>query len=246
MLAGEVFVPSLVIGGVAATLAQVDQAAEALEAWPSTTVRPVLAPLGNPLAACDYHAAGAPYRHLFTSRPGHRGAAGAPVTRLAFIAALRAEGARARGNPAALFAGIVTAALAAFGSDESYAAEIARAAVAQSRARHHAAVRARLRQAVHRAVSACDARQGQFTCTVAQDGTGYCGTGACVFASGELATVRAAPGPGRLTWPVNSSAAGTSFDPSAALGALLAARPFAVAIKVSAADRAVATDEVAA
>jgi hypothetical protein len=240
------YVPCLVIGGVAATVAQAEQAADALEAWPSTTIRPVLRPLGNPLALCDYHAAAAPYRHLFASRAGRRGASGCPVTKLAFIRALRGAVTTAKGNPAALYSAVVAQALEAFARDESYAAEIARAAVAQSRARYSAALRARLRQAVHRAVSACDAHRGEFACTVGAQGTGYCGVGQCRFANGDLAGLEVTAAPGRLSWPANSAHAGLGFDPSGAMPLFLSARPFTVAVKVSSHDQARARDEAAA
>lgn len=228
---------TVAVGGVAVTLAQVDQAAEALEAWPSTTIKPVLGPLGNPLAECDYRSVAAPYKHLFPSRRGQRGASGQPSTKLAFIYALRQVSLACRENPASMYTALVAEALAAFGRDERYAAEIAREAVRQGRARHQAAARARLRSAIHRAVSACEARAGEFTCTY----RGVCGTGSCRFAAGDLVQVAEDAVPGRLTRPANH-VSGASFDPAAPLAAYLELRPYIVGVKVASADAARGSD----
>lgn len=229
-------------GGVTVTAGQAAAALGLLAASGGVMVRQVLAAAGNPLAGCDYHAAGGPYRRSVLLPPGGRGAAGRPAAKAAFMAALAAvlEQAAAA-EPARHFAADLAGARAAFVTDSGYAAAMAKAAVAVMEREHAASRRAALSQAVHRALSACDARRGEFACTAAA----ACGTGDCRFAAGPLAAAVVPAGPGRVPRPVNHARAGTGFGTAAAAAALEAAVPFAVAVRVCSADGSIAGDAVA-
>ena len=244
------------IGGVAVTAGQAARDADALARAGGVAIRQVLAASGSPLAACDYRAALAPFREPAArgaapvSRNGYgRGAAGRPAARTAFIAAIRAAlDAAEREEPAAVFAGGLAAASAAFGSDAAYAAAMADAAVQVLRREHAARLRALLSAAVRQAVTACDGERhrGGFSCAAVS----ACGTGDCALAgpplAGERMTVPAPPG--GLPRPANHGT-GRGFSVSAALAALEAAVPFSAAaaartVRVSGGDCARARDAV--
>jgi hypothetical protein len=232
----------VIIGGVAVTVQQAEEALEILRASPGMMVRQPLARSGHPLAICDYHAAAAPYR----LRPGDvppagRGAAGRHLTKPAFIVSvesvLAAERDRLRRSSeleravAALAVPVpreqVEAALAAFTEDHSYAAMMASAAVAVLRKKHVAVLRTTLRSAAREAVTACERLGGSFRCAAAAP----CGTGDCRLASGLL-TGLAVPeddsGQRSLTLarPGNHVAAGSRFSPDRMLSPLLERRPW--------------------
>lgn len=246
---------TVIVGGQPVTCAQAADALAALEAASGTMVRQVLTAAGSPLAACDYHAAAGPYlaRCLAAAACGHgRGAAGRPVTKMAFMAALRdaLDGALAA-EPARHFAADLARARAAFSADSGYAAAMAKAAVAVAAREHAAVLRTRVNSAVSRALSACGARSGQFTCAA----VAACGTGDCRFAgpgldSGSVPGMAVPAGAGRLPRPANhcsaSPAGGSGFSPAAALAALEAAVPFAVSRyrveRIRGADRAGSAD----
>lgn len=125
------------IGGVTVIAADAAAALRVLQAAGGIMVRQALAAAGNPLASCDYHAAALPYMTepylAACSADGEwgRGAAGRPVTRLAFMAALRAAlRAAEQAEPARAFAADLAAADRAFSSDSGYAEAMAKAAVA--------------------------------------------------------------------------------------------------------------------
>lgn len=108
------------IGGVTCTVEAARQAAAIMAASRTSAIAPVLGKAGNPLAACDYFGASAPYLFQMKrlAKTGRAGAAGRHVTKLAFTEAIKAaiDGAR-RADVASV--------LHAFASDERYAAAIA-------------------------------------------------------------------------------------------------------------------------
>ena len=239
------------VGGVTATYAQAAAALAALSRSGGVMVAQVLRAARSPLADCDYH--GASQQFLGRPSPGSpspggsstgRGAAGRPVTRQAFMAALAAalDAARAA-EPALHFAAEIGAARRAFAADAGYAAAMARAAVDVAGREHLSSLRLLLAQGSHRAVSACEARRGQFTCTE----TAACGTGGCRFASGALSQLTVPAGPGRMPRPGNHAslpARTRGFGLGPALAALEAAVPHVVGVRVAAADSVHAADAV--
>jgi hypothetical protein len=247
----------VVIGGVSVTCAQAASALDVLGRTGGAAIRQVLTAAGSPLAACDYPAAAAPLKDepfreipFPPSAAGYgRGAAGRPAARQAFIAAIEKVLRRAEtAEPARQFAAELAGARDAFSSDAGYAAAMAAAAVAVREKDHGARLRVQLAAAVHRALSACDSRRGEFSCAALS----ACGTGDCRLAEGPLAGLSmSAPAlTGRVPRPANHAQAGAGFGTSAALAALEAAVPFDVAgdvntVRVTGADHAVSADTVA-
>lgn len=231
------------LGGVTVTYAQASAALPVLAAASGVAVASVLKAARSPLADCDYRAAAAPFLGTGpagSGGPWGRGAAGRPVTRQAFMAAISAALAAARdAEPARHYAVTVHAARAAFASDSGYAAAMAKAAVTAAQREHAAALRAFLDEGVRRATASCAASQGQFTCTV----TAACGTGQCRFAAGVLASFDVPAGRGRIPRPA-SHVPGGGFSTAAALAALESAVPYVAGVRVSSGDCAVALDTV--
>ena len=215
---------SVQVGGVTVTYSEARSAAVILAASRTSAIAPVLAAAGHPLARCDYFAAAAPYLAEARRAPktGRAGAAGRHVTKNAFIDCVTAELRRAERSELAR-------ALGAFGTDERYAAAIAREAVAIRERLHAAGVRQRVRTAVTSAVAACAASRGQFSCALAS----ACGTGQCRFAPPELAGPDVAAPPGRLPRPANHLSQGQGFGDGAAVAAVLEARPYRVAVQAA-------------
>jgi hypothetical protein len=235
----------VIVGGVAVTIQQAEEALEVLRASSGMMVRQPLQRAGSPLAACDYHAASAPFRQ----RPADvaargRGAAGRHLTKPAFVLAvesLLAEERSREQRAAELESAVarlavpvpreqVEEALAAFTADHSYAVTIAGAAVAVLRKRHVAVLRSSLRLAAREAVTACERSSGEFRCAAAAP----CGTGDCRLARGVLtglAIPEEAAGPRSMTLsrPPNHVAAGTRFSPDGMLLSLLERRPWRAA-----------------
>jgi hypothetical protein len=114
------------VGGVPVTAEEIDQARLILASCASVAVRQPLARHGHPLAACDYHAAAAPYRQEIAGSGWGRGAAGRPVTKIAFLAALDnaalAVRAQLEARRRAWCDQMVASALAAFAADCGYVA----------------------------------------------------------------------------------------------------------------------------
>jgi hypothetical protein len=108
-------------GSMQCGAAEIARAITVLRQSPGIMIRGPLARAGSPLASADYHAMAAPYRQSQEARlpAAGRGAAGRPVAKQAFLAALAAALAEACGT------GLARAALAA---DPAYAAAIAAAA----------------------------------------------------------------------------------------------------------------------
>lgn len=238
------------IGGIVVSYGRARAALDCLVSSPGLMVRQPLAAIRNPLAACDYHAAAAPWKDFFVavSASAGRGAAGRHITKQAFCTALEFALAAARlAGPREAFAHEIAAAYEAFGSDFSYAAAMASAAVSIREREHAARLRARIGHAVHQAVSACEARRGEFQCTVAS----ACGTGGCRFAA-ELAghPYHADAGEDRgaraFRRPDNHAQAGQRFGIAPALTVLAAAEPYRVAVPVHDGDLACARDSAPA
>jgi hypothetical protein len=237
-----------VIGGVTVTCEQAQAALAALERAGGVMVRQVLSAARSPLAACDYHAAAAPFRQPPDRPASGRGAAGRPLTRRAFAravtAALEAAG---KDEPARHYAAELDGAVTAFAADERYAAEMARAAVALREREHAARLRDLLAAEVSRAVQACTARSGQFACAA----DSACGTGDCRLAAGTLAGLAVTAPAGRLPRPANHNRAGQGFSVSAALAALAAAVPLDMpgavsTVRARGADYALAAESASA
>jgi hypothetical protein len=237
---------------VTVTYAQAQSALAALALAGGSSVRQVLRAAGSPLADCDYHAAGAPFRALAAAEldaeeahPG-RGAAGRPEAKRAFMAALAAALAAAEAaEPARAFAADLEQARAAFGSDAGYAAAMAGAAVTVLRREHDKSLRSRLAAGVRQAMAACASRAwpaGQAGCAAVS----ACGTGDCGLALPHLAGPAVPAGPGRLARPPGHVRAGEGFGTAGALAALAAAVPFTVAVRASSADAATVRDATAA
>jgi len=235
----------LAVGGVSVTYRQAQEAAVVLGDSPGLMIRQPLEQAGSPLARCDYHAAGEPYRDRFAASlaMAGRGAGGRHIAKSAFLAALRAAmDAAERAAPAALYAGDVMAARAAFGADFSYAAAMAAAAVAVRRKRHLAALRAQLQQAARAAVSACAGASLAASCAVVTP----CGTGACRYACGVLAGISAPSQGGRLARPEGYAGAAPTFSPDDALEDLAGLVPLVIGRPVRDDDRAGGADGTAA
>lgn len=202
------------IGGVLVSYSAAESAAAALAASRTSVIQPTLRAVGSPLAACDYFAVAAPYLQgeRFAPKNGRIGAAGRHVTKNAFILAVERALEQARQDE-------VADALAAFASDERYAAAIAREAVAVRARARASGVRASVRTAVTRALAACGERAGEFACSEAA----ACGTGACRFASPAYRAAVAPAGPGKFARPANHVSAGASFGEAAQAAEALAA-----------------------
>jgi hypothetical protein len=223
------------IGGVTVTYTQAQQAGTVLTASRTSAIAPVLRAAGNPLAACDYFAAAAPYLEEARQAPktGRAGAAGRHVTKAAFLAALTAAMRQAQDAE-------LSRALSAFGCDERYAAAMAREAVTLRSRAHASSVRSQVRRAVQAALAACHAQAGQFSCAVAA----ACGTGACRFAAPALREVTAVAAPGKLERPGNHAEAGQGFSDVAVVAAVLDARPYRVSVPVRDEDAGYGADAV--
>lgn len=231
------------IGGLTVTCAQADYALAVLAASGGVMVAQVLRAAGSPLADCDYLAASRPFRTDPRNGPSRgRGAAGRPATRAAFMSAITAALDAALGaEPALHYAADIRAARRAFAADAGYAAAMARAAVEVAARGHLAVLRASLAQGCHQAVSACEARRGEFTCTE----TAACGTGGCRFAAGPASGLRVPAGPGRQPRPANHASSGQpGFGLGPATAALSAAVPYVAGVRVAAADTCRAADGV--
>jgi hypothetical protein len=212
------------VGGVRVTCAQAAAAAEILIASRTSAIAPVLRAAGHPLACCDYFAAARPHLARARAQPktGRAGAAGRHVTKWAFLAAVSAALSAARERE-------LDSWRSALATDERYAAAIARDAVALRQRAHAAGIRSALRAAVARAVSACSAAAGQFTCTEAS----ACGTGQCRLAQPAYRGISVPAGPGRITRPGNHEQAGTGFSEAEAAAELAAAVPWRAGVPVS-------------
>jgi hypothetical protein len=222
-------------GGARCTYAEAGAAVAVLERSAGLMVRQPLAAAGSVLAACDYHAAAAPWKDPSALPRGGRGAAGRHVTKTAFIAALRhAMEAAASAEPARHFGPEISAARSAFGADPAFGAAMASAAVAIARRRHRESLRSALRRSVAAATAACTATGGACALEVA------CGTGGCRFATGALALVTSAavsaPEGGGAVRPACHADAGAGFSLGAALDALAAAVPWRPALPVADGD----------
>lgn len=212
------------VGGTECTVAEAVRAAEILALSRTSAIAPVLRAAGSPLQHCDYFAAAEPYlaRARQAPKTGGIGAAGRHVTKHAFLAAISAE-------LEAACAAELAAWSAALGTDERYAAAIARDAVALRARAHAAGIRSAVRSAVTRAIAACNGRRGEFSCTEAA----ACGTGGCRFAQPPYRELDAPAGPGRLVRPANHAQAGQGFSEAAAAGQLTQARPWRAGVPVA-------------
>lgn len=212
------------IGGTACTFAEAVRAAEILAVSRTSAIAPVLGAAGSPLAGCDYFAAAGPYldRARAVPKTGRRGAAGRHVTKHAFLAAICAELEEARAAELSSWA-------TALATDERYAAAIARDAVVLRQRAHAAGIRSSVRAAVSRAVAACNARRGEFTCSEAT----ACGTGTCRFAQLAYAGLDVPAGPGRLIRPHNHAEAGAGFSEASAAAQLAEEVPWRAGVPVS-------------
>jgi hypothetical protein len=233
---------TVVIGGTPVTCSQAAGALSALSAAGGIMVAQALRAAGNPLAACDYHAAAAPFREEMPGT-GRRGAAGRPVTKTAFMRAVSAalERAAAR-EPALHFAPDLAAAREAFSGDSGYAAAMASAAVRLLSDGHRRQLRASVAAASRAAAAECASRAGEFSCAAVS----ACGTGDCRLAPPHLAGAAVPASPGRVPRPANHARAGEGFGLAAAVIAAQAAAPFAVHVRVSSGDSAKAAERVAA
>jgi hypothetical protein len=231
----------LVIGGVTVTPEQAHSALEILRSSSGMMIRQPLQRAGHPLAACDYHAASAPFRARPEDLPAAgRGAAGRHLTKPAFVIAVEVallahretaerEAALDRAVAALrppVLPGQIERALAAFAADFSYAASMANAAVVLLRKRHAGVQRTALRDASAAAVALCASQEGAFRCAAAAP----CGTGDCRLARGVLAGLPV-PASGRprgpaLARPANHVEAGSRFSPDIMLDPLLERRPW--------------------
>jgi hypothetical protein len=212
------------VGGVRVSCAQAVAAAEILIASRTSAIAPVLRAAGHPLAGCDYFAAAAPHLARARAQPktGRAGAAGRHVTKHAFLAALTVALSAARERELAGWR-------SALATDERYAAAIARDAVAARQRAHAAGIKSALHAAVARAVAACGASAGQFTCTEAA----ACGTGQCRFAQPAYRELTAPAVPGKIIRPANHAEAGAGFSESGAAAELAAATPWRAGVPVS-------------
>lgn len=217
------------VGGLAVAYAEALRAAQVLAASRTSAIMPVLRAAGNPLAGCDYFAAAAPYMAAARAMPktGRAGAAGRHLTKDAFLHAVALALAVARAQD-------LEDALGAFGEDERYAAAIARDAVSLRERAYAAGVRSSVRAAVGRAVAACGAAQGMFTCSART----ACGTGACRFAAPGLRAVSAPAAAGRFTRPVNHVRAGEGFTDAGAAAEVAAAGDWGAGVQVWDSDAA--------
>lgn len=124
--------------------------------------------------------------------------------------ALASRPRRDRPTDPAVFAAAVDTALAAFGTDVSYAVAMARAAVVIGRKRRVWQARKDLREAEARAHAEC-AATGPFDCHAESP----CGTGDCKFATGEHAAL-AVTAPGPTVRPQASNRRTYSLEPAVA------------------------------
>jgi len=212
------------IGGVRVSYAEAVKSAAVLAGSRTSAIAPVLRAAGSPLADCDYFAVAAP--HLAAARQlpktGRIGAAGRHVTKIAFLAAVEQVLAAALEAELAGWA-------SALATDERYAAAIARDAVTIRQRAHAAGIRSAVRSAVARAVAACNARRGEFTCSEAS----ACGTGSCRFAAPPYAALDAPAPPGRMIRPWNHASRGEGFSADAAADQLARLRPWRAGVPVA-------------
>lgn len=228
----------VLVGGVTVSYADAESAAATLALSRTSAIAPVLRAAGNPLASCDYFGAAAPYLKAARAAPktGRAGAAGRHVTKNAFCEAITAALARARRAYDAV-------ALAAFASDERYAASIAADAVDLKRREHASTVRRAAEGEIARAIAACALTGGP--CGLDTP----CGTGKCAFAPDWLSEVRvpATPG-GRLHRPPSHIDAGSAFSAAGAISEAVAdaCSRFRPQVTVRDADAAAARDRTLA
>jgi hypothetical protein len=213
----------VMVGGITVAYSEALRAVEILAGSRTSAIAPVLRAAGNGLAGCDYFGAAAPYLEAARALPktGRAGAAGRHVTKVAFTEAVTRQLARAREAE-------LRGAMAAFRSDERYAVAIASEAVSLREHAYASGVRSSVRASVARAVAACGALEGQFTCNART----ACGTGGCRFASPEAQPVTAAAGPGRFTRPPNHVHAGQGFGEAAATAELQSAGSYRAGVHV--------------
>jgi hypothetical protein len=224
------------VGGVTAAYSDALAAAEILSVSRTSAIAPVLRAARNPFGWCDYFAAAAPFIDAARLAPktGRVGAAGRHVTKNAFIEAVALALAVAREQE-------LTAGTEAFGTDERYAVAIARDAVSTRERAYAAGVRSSVRSAVTRAVSACGAAAGQFTCGART----ACGTGACRFTAPPYRNVTAPAAGGKYTRPANHTHAGEGFTETGAVAELTAAGSYQAGVQVWDADGLAAGDRAA-
>jgi hypothetical protein len=227
---------TVTVGGTRVTYAEALRAAEILRDSKTSAIAPVLRAAGSPLAGCDYFGAAAPYLAAARAAPktGRAGAAGRHVTKNAFIESVTAALAAARARELA-------AALEAFGSDERYAVTIARAATEARERSYASGVRSAVRSAVGRAVTACGAAAGQFSCSAVT----ACGTGTCRFAVPAYRPATVVAAPGRFTRPANHAEAGRSFTEAGAAAEIAARGRPGLGVQVWDADALAAGNEAA-
>lgn len=229
----------MVLGGIEVTSADIEKALACLRSAAGLMIRQPLARIGSPLARCRYHDVAAPWRERFSHEQAHgRGAAGRHIAKDAFCFAL--EQALTAASPELALEQLLGDAMDAFAADHTYAAAMARAAVNIAAKHHSVVLRAELRQAAHQAVSACDARKGEFLCTNPTP----CGTGFCRFASGDLALITAISVHGRQIRPANHALGLPAYSSEDALAQLEQLRPFTVPIPVHDSDAGHVADVV--
>lgn len=229
-------VREVTVGGLPVSFSEAMRAAEILRDSRTSAIMPVLRAAGNPLAACDYFSAAAPYLEAARAAPktGRAGAAGRHVTKNAFLEAIAMACALAREQE-------VADALAAFASDERYAVAIARAATEARERAYLTGVRSAVRSAVTRAVAACGACAGLFTCSAVT----ACGTGACRFASPAYRPATTPAAPGRFTRPANHVHAGQPFTEAGAAAEIAARGGYSAGVQVWDTDALAAGDKAA-
>jgi len=226
----------VVIGGVTVTFNEAVNAAQVLMTSKTSAIQPVLRTAGNPLAGCDYFGVAAPYLEAARLAPktGRAGAAGRHVTKNAFLEAVALTLTIVRETE-------LTGALEAFGTDERYAVAMARDAVKLRESAYLSGVKSSVRSAVTRAVTACSALAGKFTCAEMT----ACGTGACRFAAPAHRGITVAAEAGRFQRPANHVQAGSLFSDAGAAGQLAAAGSALAGIQVYDTDRLQAGDRAA-
>jgi hypothetical protein len=227
----------VIVGGVTVSYAQAVDAGEILAASRTSAIAPVLRAAGHPLAIADYFGFAAPYLAQAKKAPltGRSGAAGRHVTKNAFLAHLDAVLTEAGDRELAVT-------LAAFRTDERYAAEIARAAVELRRKAHSAGLRSAIRAAAAGALAQCAAAAGTFTCGESS----ACGTGSCRFAPAAYAGLDVPATGGRLARPANHEQAGRGFSEQAAVAEAVSRIPVAAGVPVSDTETCHGSDGIAA
>jgi len=227
---------SVAVGGVSVSFAEALAAANILRSSRTSAIQPVLRAAGSPLAGCDYLAVAAPYMGTAREQPktGRAGAAGRHLAKNAFIESVALLLTVARDQE-------IADAMEAFAADERYAVAVARDATGLRERAYLAGVRSTVRSSVARAVAACTAAAGLFTC----DSVTACGTGACRFSSPACRGAVTAAGPGRLVRPFNHVRAGEGFTEAEAVTDLLGRPGPRAVVQVWDADALAAGDRAA-